>query len=151
MKAVVFEQFAGPLLVRRVPDPEPHPHGVVVRVESTGICRSDWHGWQGHDSDVRLPHVPGQRPLWMIRLGLFLYDHLARRNTLAAEPNASLHVWDPVPAPLARKAGFERQQLMVQADSRGALQRFLTAWLPLVRRHESRAVKWVIDVDPLEV
>lgn len=59
MKAVVFEQFAGPLAVQRVPDPEPHPEGVVVRVESTGICRSDWHGWQGHDSDVRLPHVPG--------------------------------------------------------------------------------------------
>lgn len=72
-------------------------------------------------------------------------------STLADEPNPSLHVWDPVPAPLARKAGFERQQLMVQADSRGALQRFLAAWLPLVRRHETRAVKWVIDVDPLEV
>jgi len=27
-----------------------------------------------------LPHVPGLRPRWMIRLGLFLYDHLARRR-----------------------------------------------------------------------
>jgi primosomal protein N' (replication factor Y) len=63
----------------------------------------------------------------------------------------TLYVWDPVPAPLARKAGFERQQLMVQAGSRGALQRFLAAWLPLVRQGESRAVKWTIDVDPLEV
>ena len=59
MKAVVFEQFAGPLAVQRVADPEPPLHGVVVRVESTGICRSDWHGWQGHDADVRVPHVPG--------------------------------------------------------------------------------------------
>jgi primosomal protein N' len=39
----------------------------------------------------------------------------------------------------------------VQAGSRGALQKFLTAWLPLVRQFESRAVKWLIDVDPLEV
>jgi len=31
----------------------------VIRVETTGICRSDWHGWMGHDPDVRLPHVPG--------------------------------------------------------------------------------------------
>jgi glycerol-3-phosphate dehydrogenase len=31
-----------------------------------------------------LPHVPAQRPLWMIRTGLLLYDHLARRNTLPA-------------------------------------------------------------------
>jgi alcohol dehydrogenase len=59
VKAVVFEQFAGPLTLQRVADPEPPPDGVVVRVESTGICRSDWHGWQGHDPDVRLPHVPG--------------------------------------------------------------------------------------------
>ena len=26
---------------------------------ATGLCRSDWHGWQGHDRDIRLPHVPG--------------------------------------------------------------------------------------------
>jgi alcohol dehydrogenase len=59
VRAVVFEQFGGPLQLQRVPDPAPPPHGVVVRVHSTGICRSDWHGWQGHDPDVRLPHVPG--------------------------------------------------------------------------------------------
>lgn len=63
----------------------------------------------------------------------------------------SLHVWDPVAAPLARKAGYERQQLLVQATSRGALQQFLTEWLPHVRTYESRSVKWVIDVDPQEV
>lgn len=59
MRAVVFEEFKGPLNVRQVPDPAPPPHGVVLAVRSTGICRSDWHGWQGHDPDVRLPHVPG--------------------------------------------------------------------------------------------
>ncbi len=32
---------------------------MVVRVEATGLCRSDWHGWMGHDADIRLPHVPG--------------------------------------------------------------------------------------------
>jgi primosomal protein N' (replication factor Y) len=62
-----------------------------------------------------------------------------------------LQVWDPVPATLERKAGFERRQLMLQADSRAALQRFLTAWLPRVATHESRAIKWIIDVDPLEL
>ncbi len=59
VKAVIFEQFAGPLAVQTVPDPSPPADGVVVRVRSTGICRSDWHAWQGHDKDVRLPHVPG--------------------------------------------------------------------------------------------
>ena len=37
----------------------PEPHGVVVKVMATGVCRSDWHGWVGHDADIRLPHVPG--------------------------------------------------------------------------------------------
>ncbi|GHI07576.1 alcohol dehydrogenase [Streptomyces cellostaticus] len=56
---MVFEQFGEPAGVREVPDPEPAEHGVVVRVEATGLCRSDWHGWMGHDSDITLPHVPG--------------------------------------------------------------------------------------------
>lgn len=32
---------------------------MVVKVEASGLCRSDWHGWMGHDADIRLPHVPG--------------------------------------------------------------------------------------------
>jgi D-arabinose 1-dehydrogenase-like Zn-dependent alcohol dehydrogenase len=59
VRALVFDSFGGPLEVREVPDPEPHPGGVVVRVAASGICRSDWHAWQGHDPDVVLPHVPG--------------------------------------------------------------------------------------------
>jgi alcohol dehydrogenase len=59
MKAAVFEEFAQPLSIQNVPDPLPHADGVVVRVKANGICRSDWHGWMGHDSDVKLPHVPG--------------------------------------------------------------------------------------------
>jgi alcohol dehydrogenase len=31
----------------------------VIAVRATGLCRSDWHGWMGHDPDIRLPHVPG--------------------------------------------------------------------------------------------
>jgi len=60
MRALVYDEFAGPLSVRDVPDPVPPPDGVVVRVGATGVCRSDWHGWQGHDADITtLPHVPG--------------------------------------------------------------------------------------------
>ncbi len=59
MRAVVFERYGEPAEVREVPDPCPAPHGVTVRVEATGLCRSDWHGWQGHDPDIALPHVPG--------------------------------------------------------------------------------------------
>lgn len=59
MRAVVFERYGRPAEVREVADPAPAEHGVVVRVEATGLCRSDWHGWMGHDPDITLPHVPG--------------------------------------------------------------------------------------------
>ena len=41
-----------------LPDPACPPDGVVVRVGATGICRSDWHAWRGHDP-VPLPMIPG--------------------------------------------------------------------------------------------
>lgn len=59
MKAVVYEHFGAAPQIRNVPDPGPSPHGVVIKVEATGLCRSDWHGWMGHDPDITLPHVPG--------------------------------------------------------------------------------------------
>ena len=59
MKAAVYEEFAKPLSIRNLPDPTPSDGGVVIRVKANGLCRSDWHGWMGHDPDISLPHVPG--------------------------------------------------------------------------------------------
>jgi D-arabinose 1-dehydrogenase-like Zn-dependent alcohol dehydrogenase len=59
MRAVVFDGFGHRPEVRTVDDPTPSRRGAVIRVEATGLCRSDWHGWMGHDPDIRLPHVPG--------------------------------------------------------------------------------------------
>ena len=59
MRALLFETFGGPLSVREVPSPDPAPGGAVVRLAASGVCRSDWHAWQGHDPGVVLPHVPG--------------------------------------------------------------------------------------------
>jgi alcohol dehydrogenase len=58
MRALVMDRIRGPLEVRDVPDPVPPDRGVVVEVRATGLCRSDWHAWAGHD-DIALPHVPG--------------------------------------------------------------------------------------------
>lgn len=44
--------------MRDVPRPAATPYGAVIQVMATGICRSDWHGWAGHD-DIAFPHVPG--------------------------------------------------------------------------------------------
>jgi alcohol dehydrogenase len=59
MKAILYSEFRQPPLLTDVPDPTPSPGGVVLRVKATGLCRSDWHGWVGHDPDIRVPHVPG--------------------------------------------------------------------------------------------
>ncbi|MFC5929893.1 alcohol dehydrogenase [Cryobacterium melibiosiphilum] len=66
MKAVWFDEFGVLPTVREVPDPVASAAGVVVRVEATGLCRSDWHGWLGHDSDIALPHVPGHELVGVI-------------------------------------------------------------------------------------
>ncbi|HET6939858.1 MAG TPA: alcohol dehydrogenase catalytic domain-containing protein [Nocardioides sp.] len=59
MRAVVVTAFGVPPELTEAPDPACPPDGVVLAVESTGLCRSDWHGWMGHDADIELPHVPG--------------------------------------------------------------------------------------------
>ena len=59
MKALLYERFGGPIEVADVANPVAPLGGVVVRVTASGLCRSDWHAWAGHDPDVRLPQVPG--------------------------------------------------------------------------------------------
>jgi alcohol dehydrogenase len=59
MRASVIRTFGEVPGIERVPDPSPAADGVVVEVRATGICRSDWHGWMGHDPAIALPHVPG--------------------------------------------------------------------------------------------
>jgi alcohol dehydrogenase len=59
MRAAVMHAFEESLSLETVPDPAPEPDGVVVEVRATGVCRSDWHGWMGHDQGISLPHVPG--------------------------------------------------------------------------------------------
>ncbi len=59
MKAVLYESFGARPQLRDLPEPRPQPHGALIRVMATGVCRSDWHGWVGHDPDIQLPHVPG--------------------------------------------------------------------------------------------
>ncbi|HLT60852.1 MAG TPA: alcohol dehydrogenase catalytic domain-containing protein, partial [Microlunatus sp.] len=58
MKALVYDATAAPPEVRDVPDPACPPDGVIIEVAATGVCRSDWHAWQGHDP-VPLPQVGG--------------------------------------------------------------------------------------------
>ncbi len=54
----MIEAPGGTPTLREVPDPETPADGVLIEVHATGLCRSDWHAWAGHD-DVELPYVPG--------------------------------------------------------------------------------------------
>lgn len=53
-----MDSLRGALQVRDLPAPAAPDGGVVVDVRATGLCRSDWHAWAGHEG-VALPHVPG--------------------------------------------------------------------------------------------
>ncbi|MCC6312083.1 MAG: zinc-dependent alcohol dehydrogenase family protein [Trueperaceae bacterium] len=58
MRAIVLDAVRARPEVRSVPEPAVPADGVVVRVMATGMCRSDWHAWAGHE-DIAFPHVPG--------------------------------------------------------------------------------------------
>jgi len=73
-----------------------------------------------------------------------------RRAVRLAREVGGVEVFDPVPAPLERKAGFERAQLLVRAPTRAAIQPFLRAWKAALDEHDDRRVRWSLDVDPQE-
>lgn len=66
MRAAVLEEYGEPLVIEAVEPPQPPTHGVVVAVEACGVCRSDWHAWQGHgewaDDAVPRGQVLGHEP-----------------------------------------------------------------------------------------
>ena len=58
MRAVAYPGYRVTPELTEVPVPDCPSDGVVLDVGATGVCRSDWHAWQGHDP-VPLPHIPG--------------------------------------------------------------------------------------------
>ncbi len=76
---------------------------------------------------------------------------LSEARRLAAPPRA-VRLLGPVPAAMARRAGRYHAQLLVESPERARLHEFLDAWLPQVEQLKSaRAVRWSLDVDPLEL
>jgi primosomal protein N' (replication factor Y) len=74
----------------------------------------------------------------------------ARQRVLALEA-ADVEVWGPAPAPMERRAGRYRAQLLLQSAQRASLQRLLgslVAWLEQAKA--ARKVRWSVDVDPVD-
>jgi primosomal protein N' (replication factor Y) (superfamily II helicase) len=82
-------------------------------------------------------------------LDLHLRSAAARAQPFAGE---AVTVLGPAPAMIARRADHYRAHLLIESPARGALQRFLAQWLPLVEGLRGPpGLRWSIDVDPLEV
>jgi primosomal protein N' (replication factor Y) len=65
-------------------------------------------------------------------------------------PPPAVRVFDPVPHIVTRRAGLERAQLLVQSSARPPLQEFLRAWVEQLQAAAPKAVRWHLDVDPIE-
>jgi primosomal protein N' (replication factor Y) len=78
-------------------------------------------------------------------------EFLEQARRIARRLPGEVEVFDPVPAALERKAGFERAQLLARASARQSLQRFLRGWRKALAARDERRVRWSLDVDPIEV
>jgi primosomal protein N' (replication factor Y) len=77
----------------------------------------------------------------------FLNDAMINAQNLSAH----VTVYNPVRPIMERLKGMERGQILLQASSRGALQKLLDDWVPYLRENKlGQKVKWVVDVDPLD-
>ena len=77
---------------------------------------------------------------------------LSQAVSAAADTPSRVAAHGPLPAPMPRRAGFQRSQVLIEAEERSAMQAFLPVWLEAVRSLPgARRVRWSIDVDPVEM
>ena len=66
VRAAAIIEYQQPLVIDQFDDPQTPERGVVLRVEASGICQSDWHSWMGHEDLPGLPHVPGHEMVGVV-------------------------------------------------------------------------------------
>lgn len=75
----------------------------------------------------------------------------AARLQLTPACGRQVRLFGPVPAPMERRAGRYRAQLILLATQRALLQQALATTLPaLIGLRAARRVRWSIDIDPME-
>ncbi|MBE7373171.1 primosomal protein N' [Pseudomonas lopnurensis] len=91
-------------------------------------------------------HKPGQAEA-------FLDDACSQAERLLDELElGGIELLGPIPAPMERRAGRYRAQLLLQGNARAPLHRLMSAWLPYLEQLPgSRAVRWSLDVDPIDL
>lgn len=127
------------------------------------LLRHDYVGFARHGLDERrgaglppfafqalLTAEAGELPQTLAFLGAC--RELAATLPDAKGGDAAVTLYDPVPLRVVRVNRVERAQLLVESRNRPALQRFLRQWLPsLPGLPGARAVRWQLEVDPLEI
>jgi primosomal protein N' (replication factor Y) len=84
------------------------------------------------------------------------YLNLAAEQAATLPLREAITIYPAVPLTIQRVAHVERAQMLVESASRGALQRFLAAWHPVLHATRSAPeakglVRWAVDVDPLVI
>ncbi len=98
-------------------------------------------------SYLALLQAESNKPL---QLNNFLSE--AKAAGLAIPTNSPIKLIGPLTAPMGRKAGRHRSQLIIQAEQRHTLQQWLSVWIKKLTASKSgQRVRWVVDVDPLEM
>ncbi len=127
------------------------------------LLRDHDYSWFAHLAlaERRAAHFPPYHYLALLRAEstrarvAIEFLNLARRQAgvvLRKNKPDQVHVLDPVPAPMERRAGRYRAQLLVSAAHRTPLHRFLAAWLKRIDKlPQTKKVRWSIDVDPVDM
>lgn len=78
---------------------------------------------------------------------------VARRHADSCQLAAEVQLHDPVPMSMVRIANRERAQMLVEATSRPALQRFVAEWVQTFAEvgTEAKGVRWQLEIDPLRI
>jgi len=118
-------------------------------------------GYRGFADDAleerRTAHLPPYTALALLRSEATrqnLPHSFLQQAKVLARPilSDSVELLGPVKAPMERKAGRFRAQLLIQSEVRADLQRFLDAWVEQIAAVKiARRVRWSIDVDPTEL
>jgi primosomal protein N' (replication factor Y) len=81
-----------------------------------------------------------------------VHDFLEQAVQTARAAARPVSAHGPLPAPMPRRAGFRRSQVLIEASERSVMQAFLPDWLAALRQLPgARKVRWSIDVDPVEM
>jgi len=82
--------------------------------------------------------------------GAAVFSFLQQARQAAVALSMPVEIYGVVPAAMPRRANHTRAQLLVQADSRAALQSFLRGWQPQLEALPAQKLRWSLDIDPLE-